>query len=85
MNSASSTSALVARMPKLNSAELRVIGLPIYNSKRTLVERVVEGVAEIARGASAIVLWSALEELLADGLNEGQSPWSVIVAITGPG
>lgn len=84
-SSASSASAIAARMPKLNAAELRVVGLPIYNAKRTLVERVVEGVAEIARGASAVVLWSALEELLADGLNSGQTPWNVIVAVTGPG
>lgn len=85
LNSTLSASALVARMPKINSAELCVIGLPIYNLKRALVERVVEGVAEIARGASGIVLWNALEELLADGLNANQNPWNVIVAITGPG
>lgn len=71
---------------KLHAQELSIIGLPIYAAKRTLVEHVVEGVAEIARGASAsIILWSALERLLADGLKEGLCPWNVVVDVTGPG
>ncbi|KAI1726891.1 RUN domain containing protein [Ditylenchus destructor] len=70
---------------KLHAQELSIVGLPIYAIKRQLVERVVEGVAEIARGASSIVLLSALERLLADGLMDGFRPWMVIVEITGPG
>lgn len=70
---------------KLHSEEFCLIGMPVYDAKRTLVEKVVEGVAEIARGASAIVLWSALERLLADGLIEGFSAWNVIEEITMPG
>lgn len=70
---------------KLHSENISLIGVPIYDAKRQLVEKVVEGVAEIARGASAIVLWSALERLLADGLLEGVRPWNVIVDITVPG
>uniref|UniRef100_A0A915DN54 RUN domain-containing protein n=1 Tax=Ditylenchus dipsaci TaxID=166011 RepID=A0A915DN54_9BILA len=76
---------LVVSKLKLHAHELSIVGLPIYESKRNLVERVVEGVAEIARGASSIVLWSALERLLADGLVEGNRPWNVIVQITRPG
>ncbi|KAH7726831.1 RUN domain-containing protein [Aphelenchoides avenae] len=71
---------------KLHAQELSIIGLPIYAAKRGLVEHVVEGVAEIARGAStSIVLWSALERLLADGLKDGLNPWNVVLEVTGPG
>jgi hypothetical protein len=70
---------------KLHAHELSIVGLPIYEAKRNLVERVVDGVAEIARGASSVVLFSALERLLADGLLDGFKPWDVIVHITGPG
>jgi hypothetical protein len=70
---------------KLHAQELSIIGLPIYANKRNLVERIVEGVAEIARGAPSSILFGALEELLADGLKQGQTPWNVIVEATGPG
>lgn len=70
---------------KIHSDEFHLIGMPVYDAKRSLVEKVVEGVAEIARGASAIVLWSALERLLADGLLADFKPWNVILEITVPG
>jgi hypothetical protein len=69
----------------LHSEELEIIGLPVYDQKRNLVERVVEGVAELFRGASSVVLWSALERLLSDGLNEGGRVWAVVVEVTSPG
>ncbi|KHN76973.1 hypothetical protein Tcan_06027, partial [Toxocara canis] len=69
---------------KLHAQELSIVGLPIYDAKRVLVERVVEGVAEIARGSSSSSLCTAMETLIADGLRE-QHPWQMIVAITKPG
>jgi len=76
---------IMLQLQTLHSEELEIIGLPIYDQKRNLVERVVEGVAELFRGASSVVLWSALERLLADGLNEGGSVWAVVVEVTSPG
>lgn len=70
---------------KLHAQELSIIGLPIYNSKRSLVERVVEGVAEIVRGAPTNVLITALESLLSDGLNNGLTCWDMIDSVTAPG
>lgn len=70
---------------KLHAQELSIIGLPTYNEKRNLVERVVEGIAEIARGAPTNVLVVALESLLSDGLNSGLTSWDMIEAVTAPG
>uniref|UniRef100_A0A915CB03 RUN domain-containing protein n=1 Tax=Parascaris univalens TaxID=6257 RepID=A0A915CB03_PARUN len=69
---------------KLHAQELSIVGLPIYDAKRMLVERVVEGVAEIARGSSASSLCTAMETLIADGLKD-QHPWQMIVTVTKPG
>uniref|UniRef100_A0A7E4UNU5 RUN domain-containing protein n=1 Tax=Panagrellus redivivus TaxID=6233 RepID=A0A7E4UNU5_PANRE len=81
---ASSKLSLNSRL-KLHAKELSLIGLPKYDSKRTLVERVVQGVAEISRGATSGSLCAALEALLADGLNPGLSCWDMIVGVTAPG
>lgn len=62
-----------------------MVGFPFYERKRTLVEKVVEGVAEIARGASSIVLLSALERLLQDGLLDNFETWDVIKRVTTQG
>jgi hypothetical protein len=70
---------------RLHAKELTLIGLPIYDRKRNLIERVVEGVAEVIRGGSSIVLLSALDKLLKDGLKPGIHPWDVIKKITGKG
>ncbi|VDK46817.1 unnamed protein product [Anisakis simplex] len=69
---------------KLHAQELSIVGLPIYDTKRMLVEKVVEGVAEIARGNSASNLCTAMETLISDGLKE-QHPWQMIVTVTKPG
>ncbi|KAL3997964.1 hypothetical protein ACH3XW_13095 [Acanthocheilonema viteae] len=69
---------------RLRAQELSVVGLPIYNAKRKLVEKVVEGVAEVARGGSSTNLCSTLEMLLADGLKI-KHPWDMIVTVTAPG
>jgi hypothetical protein len=70
---------------KLHAQELSLVGLPIYNSKRNLIESVVEGVAEIVRGASSNVLCAAMERLLSDGLKDSLETWDMIVAVTAPG
>lgn len=69
---------------KLHAQELSIVGLPIYDAKRMLIERVVEGVAEIARGSGASSLCAAMETLVADGL-KNRHPWHMIVAVTAPG
>ncbi|EJD76375.1 RUN domain-containing protein [Loa loa] len=69
---------------RLRAQELSIVGLPIYNAKRKLVEKVVEGVAEVARGGSSTNLCSTLEMLLADGLKI-KHPWDMIVTVTAPG
>uniref|UniRef100_A0A0R3S160 RUN domain-containing protein n=1 Tax=Elaeophora elaphi TaxID=1147741 RepID=A0A0R3S160_9BILA len=69
---------------RLRAQELSIVGLPIYNAKRKLVEKVVEGVAEVARGGSLTNLCSTLEVLLADGLKI-KHPWDMIVTVTAPG
>uniref|UniRef100_A0A1I8EM16 RUN domain-containing protein n=1 Tax=Wuchereria bancrofti TaxID=6293 RepID=A0A1I8EM16_WUCBA len=69
---------------RLRAQELSIVGLPIYNAKRKLVEKVVEGVAEVARGGSPTNLCSTLEMLLADGLKI-KHPWDMIVTVTAPG
>ncbi|KAI6203321.1 RUN domain-containing protein [Aphelenchoides besseyi] len=73
------------RRARLHAEELSVIGHPIYDAKRRIVESVVEGVAEIARGGSAVGLCNSLERLLADGMLEGKRVWSFIVEVTRPG
>lgn len=75
----------LAQKMRLHAKELALIGLPIYDQKRNLIERVVEGVAEIIRGASSVVLMTALEKLLNDGIKHGIIPWNIIRTITGPG
>lgn len=69
---------------RLRAQELSIVGLPIYNTKRKLVEKVVEGVAEVVRGGSSKSLCSTLETLLADGLKI-RHPWDMIVVVTAPG
>jgi hypothetical protein len=60
--------------------------LPIYEQKRSIVERVVTGVGEQVRGAStSVVLLSALESLLLDGLHATVQPWDVVRRLTGKG
>lgn len=68
----------------LRAQELSIVGLPVYDSKRMLVERVVEGVAEIVRGNDSSSLCVALETLVSDGLRDLHL-WSMIVAVTSPG
>lgn len=68
----------------LRAQELSIVGLPVYDAKRMLVERVVEGVAEVIRGNDASSLCVALETLISDGLRD-QHPWQMIVAVTAPG
>ncbi|MCP9260048.1 BMA-UNC-14 [Dirofilaria immitis] len=69
---------------RLRAQELSIVGLPIYNAKRKLVEKVVEGVAEVARGGSPTNLYSTLETLLTDGLKIKHA-WDMIVTVTTPG
>ncbi|VDO61659.1 unnamed protein product [Onchocerca flexuosa] len=69
---------------RLRAQELSIVGLPIYNAKRKLVEKVIEGVAEVARGGSSTNLYSTLETLLADGLKIKHA-WDMIVTVTSPG
>ncbi|KAI6182843.1 RUN domain-containing protein [Aphelenchoides bicaudatus] len=73
------------RRAKLHTEELSVIGLPIYDAKRQLIERVVEGVAELVRGGSNNLLYSALERLMSDGLKSECTLWTAIVKLTKPG
>uniref|UniRef100_A0A1I7Y6R5 RUN domain-containing protein n=1 Tax=Steinernema glaseri TaxID=37863 RepID=A0A1I7Y6R5_9BILA len=74
----------VARL-KLHATELSIVGLPIYGAKRLMVERVVEGVAEIARGGTSTALCEAMEAIVADGLFQELHPWNMITAITASG
>ncbi|KAK0424213.1 hypothetical protein QR680_008549 [Steinernema hermaphroditum] len=74
----------VARL-KLHATELSIVGLPIYAAKRVMVERVVEGVAEIARGRTSTALCEAMEAIVADGLFQELHPWNMITAITASG
>lgn len=50
-----------------------------------MIERVVEGVAELVRGGSSSLLYNALERLLSDGLKEDWTLWKAIVVLTKPG
>lgn len=75
---------LSSKQLQQHEQELSIIGLPIYDAKRMLVEKVVEGVAEIARGSGASSLCAAMETLVADGLKKGH-PWNMIVTVTAPG
>jgi hypothetical protein len=50
-----------------------------------LVERVVEGVAELVRGGSPTLLYNTLERLLSDGLRDDWTLWKAIVVLTKPG
>lgn len=70
---------------RLHAKELALVGLPVYDQKRGLIECVVEGVAEIIRGGSSVVLVTALEKLLSDDLKRGVLPWEVIRRLTGQG
>jgi hypothetical protein len=70
---------------KLHAKELQIVGLPIYKNKQRLVENVVEGVAEVVRGAISEKLCVAFEQLISDGLNEGISSWDMIKTVTSPG
>uniref|UniRef100_A0A914HEZ9 RUN domain-containing protein n=1 Tax=Globodera rostochiensis TaxID=31243 RepID=A0A914HEZ9_GLORO len=79
------TRAVLTQKLRLHARELALIGLPIYDQKRAIIERVVEGVAEIIRGASSVVLMKALERLLGDELLPGVRMWNVISKVTGPG
>uniref|UniRef100_A0A1I7XPI3 RUN domain-containing protein n=1 Tax=Heterorhabditis bacteriophora TaxID=37862 RepID=A0A1I7XPI3_HETBA len=65
--------------------ELSIVGLPIYSSKRSLVETVVEGVAALARGDGPSKLVAALRILVEDGLNPDVSIWKMIKIVTAPG
>uniref|UniRef100_A0A0N5A7C4 RUN domain-containing protein n=1 Tax=Parastrongyloides trichosuri TaxID=131310 RepID=A0A0N5A7C4_PARTI len=58
---------------KLHAQEISIIGLPIYNIKRKLVENVVEGVADIVRNNPPELLCKAIEDLLNDGLDNGRA------------
>ncbi|MFH4973723.1 hypothetical protein AB6A40_000432 [Gnathostoma spinigerum] len=69
---------------KLHAQELSIIGLPIYDAKRALVEKVIKGIAEVARGNSELSLCSALETLIADGLKDNNT-WNMITTITARG
>ncbi|VDK81110.1 unnamed protein product [Litomosoides sigmodontis] len=69
---------------RLRAQELSIVGLPIYNEKRKLVEKVIEGVAEVARGGSSANLCSTLEMLLSDGLKIKHA-WNMIITVTAPG
>jgi len=73
------------RRTKLHQEELSIVGMAIYDAKRQLIERVVEGVAELIRGGSSTNLYRGLERLLSDGLRDNCSLWKVIVSLTKPG
>ncbi|KAL3074839.1 hypothetical protein niasHS_014284 [Heterodera schachtii] len=77
--------AVLSQKLRLHARELALIGLPVYDQKRAIIERVVEGVAELIRGASSVVLMKALERLLGDELLPGVRMWHVICTVTGPG
>ncbi|CAI2311058.1 unnamed protein product [Caenorhabditis sp. 36 PRJEB53466] len=70
---------------QLRAQELSIVGLPIYAAKRTLVEKVVEGVAAISRGEGSDMLIIAMRCLIEDGLEEGVSPWTMIRTVTSKG
>uniref|UniRef100_A0A1I8B485 Enhancer of polycomb-like protein n=1 Tax=Meloidogyne hapla TaxID=6305 RepID=A0A1I8B485_MELHA len=73
-------------LKRLHQRELALIGLPIYEQKRGIVERVVAGIGEQVRGApTSVVLLAALESLLVDGLHSSVQPWDVIRRLTGKG
>ncbi|VDL65962.1 unnamed protein product [Nippostrongylus brasiliensis] len=55
---------------QIRARELSVVGLPIYATKRTLVESVVDAVAAIARGDEPNLLFTALAALVSDGLKD---------------
>ncbi|TKR93303.1 hypothetical protein L596_007786 [Steinernema carpocapsae] len=74
----------VARL-KLHATELSIVGLPIYAAKRVMVERVVEGVADIARGGNSARLCEAMEAIVTDGLFQELHPWNMITAVTASG
>ncbi|CAD6184746.1 unnamed protein product [Caenorhabditis auriculariae] len=88
-----SASASVSQTPSstahprhsLRPKELSIVGLPIYASKRTLVEQVVEGVAALSRGDGCHALLCAMRNLVEDGLKEGVSPWTMIKTVTSRG
>lgn len=61
------------------------MGLPIYATKRSLVEAVVEAVAAIARGDAPTPLFAALAALVSDGLKDEISSWNMIRTVTAPG
>uniref|UniRef100_A0A915MGH7 Acetylcholinesterase n=1 Tax=Meloidogyne javanica TaxID=6303 RepID=A0A915MGH7_MELJA len=82
----SSTSHENYTLKRLHQRELAIIGLPIYEQKRGIVERVVAGVGEQVRGApTSVVLLAALEALFVDGLHSNIQPWDVIRQLTGKG
>ncbi|VDP04442.1 unnamed protein product [Heligmosomoides polygyrus] len=69
----------------IRARELSVVGLPIYATKRSLVEAVVEAVAAIARGDAPTPLFAALAALVSDGLKDEISSWNMIRTVTAPG
>uniref|UniRef100_A0A914L5H6 RUN domain-containing protein n=1 Tax=Meloidogyne incognita TaxID=6306 RepID=A0A914L5H6_MELIC len=82
----SSTSHENYTLKRLHQRELAIIGLPIYEQKRGIVERVVAGVGEQVRGApTSVVLLAALEALFVDGMHSAIQPWDVIRQLTGKG
>ncbi|KAK5970691.1 hypothetical protein GCK32_011072 [Trichostrongylus colubriformis] len=70
---------------QIRARELSVVGLPIYATKRSMVEAVVDAVAAIARGDEPNLLFTALAALVSDGLKDEVSPWSMIRTVTAPG
>ncbi|CEF64467.1 RUN domain-containing protein [Strongyloides ratti] len=70
---------------KLHAHEISIIGLPIYDIKRKLVENVVEGVAEIVRNNSKELLCKAIIDLLNDGIENGNDVWRIITKLTASG
>ncbi|KAK6058123.1 RUN domain protein [Cooperia oncophora] len=70
---------------QIRARELSVVGLPIYSTKRCLVEAVVDAVAAIARGDEPNHLFTALAALVSDGLKDEVSSWSMIRTVTAPG
>ncbi|VDK69810.1 unnamed protein product, partial [Cylicostephanus goldi] len=69
---------------QIRARELSVVGLPIYATKRTMVEAVVDAVAGIARGETPNALFTALAALVSDGLKEGITSWNMIRTVTAP-
>ncbi|VDO51322.1 unnamed protein product [Haemonchus placei] len=74
-----------SRSQQIRARELSVVGLPIYSTKRSLVEAVVDAVAAIARGDEPNLLFTALAALVSDGLKDDISSWSMIRTVTAPG